>query len=346
MTTRPPSTDRAMRAARLHGVGDIRLHDEAIPTPHEGESLLRVTVAGLCGSDLHWFGDGGIGDSRLDSPLVLGHEFAAVVEDGPGRGRRVAVDPAVPCGSCDPCRAGHHNLCTRIGFAGHGGVDGALRGYLAWRSDLVHEVPDTLTDADAAMLEPLGVAIHAMDLARQRVGSTVAVVGCGPIGLMVVQLARAAGARQVVAVEPLPHRRDAALRLGADVALDPAEVDDETLREATLGHGADVVFEVAGTDSGVDLALLAARPAARVLLVGIPDRDTTTFTASLARRKGLTLVMVRRMKDPYPRAIALVEQGRVDVRSVVTDTYPLERVQEAFARAAGRSGLKVVVETT
>lgn len=346
MTTRPPRTDRAMRAARLHGVGDIRLHEEAIPTPHEGESLLRVTAAGLCGSDLHWFGDGGIGDSRLDSPLVLGHEFAAVVEDGPGRGRRVAVDPAVPCGSCDLCRAGHHNLCPRVGFAGHGVTDGALRDYATWPSRLLHEVSDSLTDADAAMLEPLGVAIHAMDLAHQRIGSTVAVVGCGPIGLMVVQLTRAAGAQHVVAVEPLPHRRDAALRFGADVALDPAEADEETMRVATRGHGADVVFEVAGTDRAVDLSLLAARPGTRVLLVGIPEQDSTTFTASLARRKGLTLVMVRRMKDPYPRAIDLVNRGRVDVRSVVTDTYPLERVDEAFTRAAGRSGLKVVVETT
>ncbi|MGH8869751.1 MAG: zinc-dependent alcohol dehydrogenase [Actinomycetes bacterium] len=333
-----------MRAARLHGVGDVRLTELPTPQAGPGEELVRVTAVGICGSDLHWYAEAGIGDARLREPLTLGHEFAGVVEGGPRHGLRVAVDPARPCEECETCRTGHRNLCPTVGFAGHRSTDGGLQDYVAWPSALLEPLPDSLSDADGAMLEPLGVAVHAADLAHLRVASRVAVIGCGPLGLLLLQVARAAGATTVVASDPLPHRRDAAKRLGADAVLDSGDsADDAAWRDLTEG-GADVAFEVAGTDEAVDTATVAARPGARVVLVGIPSGDRTSFNASLARRKGLTLVMSRRMGDVYPRATALATRGLVDVRSVVSKSYPLAEVQEAFASAVTRTGLKVVVE--
>jgi L-iditol 2-dehydrogenase len=191
-----------------------------------------------------------------------------------------------------------------------------------------------LTAEQGAMLEPLGVAIHAVDLGKVKAGSAVAVVGCGPIGLMVVQLARLRAAASVVAVDPLAHRRQAAERFGADLALAPDEMP---------GAEADVAFEVAGPSQAVELAVGLARPGGRVVLVGIPDDDTTTFRASTARRKGLTLLLSRRMGDVYPRAIELVERGLVDVDSIVTHRFGLTEVGEAFETASHRRGHKVLV---
>jgi L-iditol 2-dehydrogenase len=333
-----------VKVARLHGVGDVRIADEAPPSPGAGESLVRVTAVGVCGSDLHWFADGGIRDAQLATPLVLGHEFAGVIQAGPGDGRRVAVDPAIPCGGCEPCLEGNPNLCPWVRFAGHGANDGGLRELIAWPTELLHPVPDTLSDADAAMLEPLGVALHAHDLGKPRTGAVVAVIGCGPIGLCLVQLARVAGAGRIVAVEPLAHRRAAAASMGADVVLDATADDiDAALAEATGGRGADVAFEAAGTDPGVGLAVKAARSGGRVILAGIPGQDSTTFPASVARRKGLTLKLSRRMKAMYPRTTRLVDQGLVDVASIVTHTFPLSEADAAFRAASDRVGLKIIV---
>jgi L-iditol 2-dehydrogenase len=342
----------AMATARLYGVGDIRLAREPRPVPEPGEELVRVTAVGLCGSDLHWYREAGIGDARLEQPLVVGHEFAGVIEGGPRHGQRVAVDPAIPCTRCDLCQAGYLNLCPWIRFAGHGRLDGALREYLAWPGEHLHPVPPSLSDADAAMLEPLGVALHALDLGHLRVAATVAVVGCGPIGLLLCQLSRLAGAARVLAVEPLPHRRAAASDNGADTVVDPADPQQSAGWPAQPGGGpgavpgADVVFEVAGNDAAVAHALELVRPGGRVVLVGIPDEDRTTFTASVARRKGLTIALVRRMNRVYPRAIELVAQRRIDVTTLVTHRYPLAEVAEAFRVAERREGGKVVVEPT
>jgi L-iditol 2-dehydrogenase len=335
-----------MRAARLYGSGDLRLVDEPVPVPGPGESLVRVTAVGICGSDLHWYADGGIGDVRLTEPLVIGHEFAGVIADGPRRGERVAVDPAIPCGNCEPCLNGDRNLCIVVVFAGTGRQDGALREFVAWPIDLLHPLPEALSDADGAMLEPLGVALHAVDLSHVHVDDTVAVIGCGPIGLCLVQLARVAGATTVLAADPLAHRAEAALEMGADAVLtsDP-DGFATALAEATDGRGVDVAFEAAGSDAAVDLAVTAARPGARVVLAGIPGGDTTTFRASTARRKGLSLIMARRMKESvYPRGIRLVERGRVDVASLVSDRFPLSRTDQALRTAHTRAGLKVLIE--
>jgi L-iditol 2-dehydrogenase len=334
-----------MKVLRLHGVGDLRLHDEPKPVPGPGDALLRVTAVGLCGSDLHWFSEAGIGDEWLLEPLVLGHEFAGVIESGERRGERVAVDPAVPCGVCEFCLEGNPNFCSALRFAGHGTEDGALRQYMAWPARCLHPLPDSLTDADGVMLEPLGVAIHAVDLGHLKPGMTVGVFGCGPIGLLVLQLALAAGATHVMATEKLPHRLEAARSLGAPAVFQATDGRESAeILAATGGKGVDVAFEVAGENEAVETAIAAAKPGARVVLIGIPADDRTAFPASLARHKGLTIKLSRRMKRVYPRAIRLVESGMVDVRPLVTHRFPLEEFDKAFSAAQRREGLKVIIE--
>jgi L-iditol 2-dehydrogenase len=332
-----------MRVARLYAVGDLRVAEEPVPTSEAGTSLVRVTAVGICGSDLHWWSEAGIGDAKLDHPLVLGHEAAGVVEAGPRRGERVAIDPAIPDETCRQCRAGYRNLCPQVRFAGHGSQDGALREYMTWPSANLFPLPDGLADADGAVLEPLGVAIHALDLGHLRIGGTAAVVGCGPIGLLLVQLLRAAGAGSVVGMDPLPHRRDAAARAGASVTVDPQCADGPSLHDL-VGAEVDTAFEMAGTNDAVQLAVQAARPGGRVVLGGIPGDDWIRFPASVSRRKGLTIAMVRRMNEVYQRAIGLAASGRVDLGGLVSDRFPLARAADAFQAAARRGGLKVIVE--
>jgi len=334
-----------MKVLRLHGVQDLRLHDEPVPNPKTGEVLVQVKAVGICGSDLHWFAGEGIGDARLERPLVLGHEFAGVVASGSRQGQRVAVDPCITCGKCEFCLQGDPNLCIAHTFAGHGMTDGSLREYLAWPEEFLIPISDGLTDEDGAMLEPLGVALHTVDLGHLRTGMTVGVFGCGPIGLLAIQLARLSGAVQVVATDRLPHRLEAAQAVGADLVIqaEPGSHESAAILDATKGRGVDVAFEIAGENDAVETAVAVAKPGGCVVLAGIPGEDHTSFTASVARRKGLTLRMVRRMKLTYPRAIHLVEKGLVDVRSIVTDCFPIDESLKAFKQANERQGLKIVI---
>ena len=203
-----------MKSVRLHGTGDLRIHEEPNPIPSAGEKLIHVKAVGVCGSDLHWFSEGQIGDAKLEHPLVLGHEFAGITQDG----LRVAIDPAVSCGHCELCRHGHPNLCENAIFAGHYKTDGALREWMAWNEKALFQIPDAITDAEGAMLEPLGVAIHAVDLGHLKAGMSVGVFGCGPIGLLIIQMAKLAGAARIITTDKLAHRVEAAKRYGASQA--------------------------------------------------------------------------------------------------------------------------------
>jgi L-iditol 2-dehydrogenase len=322
-------------------VRDVRIHEESRPAPGEGEALVKVEAIGLCGSDLHFFEEGGIGGLRLTRPTVPGHEMAGRTEDG----QLVAIEPAISCGACALCAEGHPNLCPTIRFSGLGADDGSLREWMAWPRRCLVPLPDGLTAADGAMLEPLGVALHAVDLAHLRAGATVGVFGSGPIGLLILQAARVAGAAALFATDlaSRPHRLEAARALGARVY--PADGGEAAaIARDAGGFGLDVAIEAAGVQAAVDAAIEAVRPGGRVLLAGIPSDERTSFLASTARRKGLTIALVRRMKHTYPRAIALAAAGLVDLRSVVTHRFPLAEAAKAFEVAARREGLKVVVE--
>jgi L-iditol 2-dehydrogenase len=330
-----------MKTIRLHGLHDVRLHDEPMPVPAQHQRLLKISSVGICGSDLHWFAEQGIGDARLTRPLVLGHEFAALTESG----ERVAVEPAIPCGVCEYCLHGHPNLCPAVIFAGHGEYDGALREYMAWDEKCLFRIPDSISNNDGAMLEPLGVALHALDLGHLKAGMTIGVLGCGTIGLLIIQLARLSGATNIIATDIHQHRVDAAKALGANHAfLVDDERGTELIRTASAARGLDVVFEVAGNQQAVEAAIATAVPGGKVILTGIPTDDKTSFPASVARRKGLTLKLVRRMKHTYPRAIELVSKGMVDVRSLVTHCFDLEHAAQAFETAQRRDGIKVMIQ--
>ncbi len=329
-----------MKSVRLHGIGDLQLHEEEVPVAGDGEKLIRVKSVGVCGSDLHWFGEGGIGDAKLERPLVLGHEFAGVTSDG----QRVTVDPAIPCGHCEFCDHGHPNLCSHLIFAGHGETDGAMREWITWSERSLFPIPDSLSDDDGAMLEPLGIAIHSVDLGKLKAGMNVGVFGCGPIGLLIIQMARLSGASNIIATDKLPHRLEAAKALGANqVYFADNNSRLNQILAMTRGYGVDVALDAAGSPDAVNDAFAAVRPGGKVILVGIPSDDKTSFNASLARRKGLTIKLVRRMKHTYPRAIELVSKGLVDVSSIVTHRFPLEQAAEAFRTAQQREGLKIII---
>jgi L-iditol 2-dehydrogenase len=267
----------------------------------------------------------------------------------------VAIDPAVPCGHCEFCEHGHPNLCSKLIFAGHGKHDGALREWLTWSERSLFPIPDSISYEEGAMLEPLGVAMHTVDLGNVKPGMSVGVFGCGPIGLLVIQMVKLSGASNIIATDKLVHRVEAAKALGASYAFlvedgrepeKPALSTLERIRAATSGRGVDVAFDAAGTPDAVDMAFATVSVGGNVILAGIPDDDKTSFTASAARRKGLTIKLVRRMKHTYPRAIELVSKGLVDVRSLVTHRFPLEQSAEAFRVAQRREGLKIIIEVS
>ena len=314
-----------------------------------------MLVTGICGSDLHLYQDARIGDVLVASPMIVGHEFAAVVEavgpealDGNFQpltpGTRVAVDPAQPCHHCDMCEQGNPNLCRNLRFCSTHPCDGSLCEWMHMPAHSCFPLPAKIDAEGGALLEPLGVAIHAVDLAHIHVGSSVAILGAGPIGLLILQVARLAGAGPVYIVDRLPWRLKLAERWGGRPIA--CESDDAVQRLAaeTQKRGVDVAIEAAWGENTVDQAADMARLGGRVVLVGIPSVDRLTMKASSVRRKGLTISLCRRMKHAYPRAVALAEQGRIDLAGLVTHHFPLARAAEAFAmNAAYREGVVKVI---
>lgn len=348
-----------MLAARLHGPSDLRV--EQVPHPGEpgpGMALIRAATTGICGSDLHSYVDGRIGDTPVQAPLILGHEFSGVVEavgsdcvDGHFEplesGGRVAVDPAQPCGRCEFCEQGNPNLCRRLHFCGNYPDGGSFCEWLHMPARSCFALPDTLDDEQGALLEPLGVAIHAVDLARLRVADSLAILGAGPIGLLILQIAQLAGASPIFISDKFPWRLKLAGRFGG-IPVNCAEGSavERVLRE-TGGRGVDVAIEAAWADHSVADAAEMARLGGRLVLVGIPSDDRVGLKHSTARRKGLTIRMSRRMKHMYPRAIRLVEQGRVDLKGLISHRFPLERAVDAFRLNAAYADevVKVMIES-
>ncbi len=331
-----------MDVLRLHGAGDIRLHNEPDPVPGPGEELVRMTAVGLCGSDLHWFEDGGIGEDRVQEPFVLGHEMGGVIAAGSREGERVVVEPANPCGRCDACVGDNGNLCQEVQFCGHYPTPGGLSTLMTWPSDLLIPIPDSIVGDDVALLEPLGIALHAIDLSKFEVGMTAGVYGCGPIGLFLIRALRAAGAGHIQATDPLPHRRDAALASGAD-EVRHTDVGGQPDGVDTWGP-VDVAFDASGEDAAIETALRTVRTGGRVVVVGIPPHDSSSFPASIARERGLTIVLSRRMKAHHMhRAIDLVERGSVDLSGMITASFPISDGPLAFEQLVARTGLKIVV---
>jgi L-iditol 2-dehydrogenase len=343
LNTPSPIEEILVLSARLHGPRDLRVDEIPDPGhPGPGEVHLRVRAVGICGSDLHVYREPKPMSGILKNPLIPGHEFAGVIEeagpdalDGAGKeltpGLRVAVDPAQSCGHCEMCEQGHPNLCLHLRFCSQFPDQGALRERMIVPSRTCFVLPDDIDFASAALLEPLGVAIHAVTLSHLKSNDTVSIHGAGPIGLLILQMATVHGARRVFVAEQLPWRLALAERMGAE-PLDPARgTAADQIMEMTHGRGVDVAFEAGWAGELVQHAADSVRHGGRVVLVGIPEDDRLTVRHSTVRRKGLTLVLCRRMKHTYPQACDLVRKNRVDVRTMVTHRFPLHRSPEAFA---------------
>ena len=245
-------------------------------------------------------------------------------------GTRVAVDPAQPCGRCEMCEQGHPNLCHRLHFCGLYPDGGSLCEYIVMPAHCCFPVPPTIDDAGAALLEPLGIALHAVDLAKLHVADSVAILGAGPIGLLLLQVAKLAGAAPIYVIDQFPWRLALAQQYGG-VPINFAEVDAvQAVMQATGGRGVDVAMEAAWADHSVQQAADMARMGGRLVLVGIPGPDKLEMKHSTARRKGLTIRVARRMKHVYPRAIKLVENGSIDLHGIVSHRFPLSRTPAAY----------------
>ncbi len=323
------------KALYLHGRHDARVAPFNLRERRPEEVLLDIAAVGLCGSDLHYYKDGGIGSALINSPFVPGHEFAGYLcEDleplGLTRGSLVSVDPNRACGDCAWCAEGHPNLCPNVEFIGAPPLDGAMTQRMWVPASQIVPVPTSFDSLKAVMLEPLGVAIHAVDLAKPRLLERVALLGAGAIGLLVLQVLHAAGAGDILVVEPLEHRRKLATQLGAARV---ASSFDELI-DSTDGEGCSLVVEATNAPNGFRDAVRAARIGGRVVLVGIPDGDTYTLPAAEARRRGLKIKFARRMGEVYPRAINLIETGKVDVVSMVSHRVGLDETPSAFKALA------------
>jgi len=341
-----------MKALRLCAPYDLKIVDEPIPRIGPRDVLVRVKSVGLCASDLHWYKYGRIGTTVMTTPLILGHEASGIVEaigsevTNVKPGNRVAIEPARPCGECDYCRAGEINVCPDVMFFGTPPTDGALREYVPWPSDLVMPIPETLSFEQAAMVEPLAIGLYAVQLARLQGSEQIAILGAGAIGLSALQAAKLAGVGEVYVSEPVPERREAAVRLGATGTSTPDHAEEVigTLKQ----YGPDIVFECAGENDAVGQAVELARPLGKVIVVGIPEEDSYIFPASTSRRKQLTAIFVRRSKHTTTMAIEQVAAGRLDASLYATHRFPLERAREAFELAISKNDgvIRAVIDLT
>ncbi|WP_276356967.1 NAD(P)-dependent alcohol dehydrogenase [Cohnella caldifontis] len=343
---------RTMKAAVMTAPFKIEIEERPIPEIGEQEVLVKVMAVGVCGSDIHYYEHGRIGRYVVEKPIILGHECAGIVEAvGPGvtrlkPGDRVAVEPGITCGRCPACKEGRYNLCPDVRFLATPPVDGAFVQYIKHREDFLFPIPDTLSFEEAALIEPFSVGLHAAKRAGVKPGQTVAIMGMGPVGLTAVAAAKAFGAETIVVSDMEPIRLEAALKLGATHAVNIRDNDPvQAVREATGGRGADVAFETAGNPKALQTALQAVRRGGKLAIVGLPPQEEVALNVPWIADNELDIFGIFRYANTYPQGISLLASGIADVRSLITDSYPLERTQEAMERARTNKGgsLKVVV---
>ncbi len=334
-----------MHAAYLFGTRDLRLIDAAPDTLGSDEVRIDVALSGICGTDLHVYA-GLIYGAPSAGPVALGHEYSGrVVEVGPGVtalrvGDRVTSIPGGPCYRCFLCRTGRPSLCpNRVS-----GRRGSWAPSLVVPSQICWRIPDDVPDDLATLTEPLACAIRAVDRAELHAADRVCIIGAGPIGLLILAVARAAGARDIVVSEPSSYRRELAARLGADLVLDPRETDVlAAVRERTDGLGAEVVFEAVGLPATMEQAIAIAAPGGMVLIAGVANRDAqASFRPQELFFKELTIRGTKGVTNGIDRALRWL--GHLNLAPLVTHTFPLTRVQEAVDLAlAGQAG-KVLLQ--
>jgi L-iditol 2-dehydrogenase len=316
------------RAAVLHGIGDLRIEDRPTPVPGAHEVVVEIRSVGICGSDVHYYEHGRIGDFVVDSPMILGHESAGVVVDpgstGMAVGQRVSIEPGVPCGHCDQCRHGNYNLCPNVVFFATPPVDGSLARYVAVHEAFAHPVPDSLSDDAAALIEPLSVGLWANRKAGTGIGSRVLVTGAGPIGVLCALTARAAGASWVGLADVHPARLKVAEGFGVDDVIDARDDPDYA------GFRPDVLIECTGAAPVVGTGIKALQPLGRAVLVGMGAAAEQTLPTSAIQNKELTVTGTFRYAHTYPDAIAQVAAGRIDLDALVGARLPLAESEAAL----------------
>jgi L-iditol 2-dehydrogenase len=334
--TEIPST---MTASVLRGVKDLVLEERPVPVPAADEVLIEVASVGVCGSDVHYYEHGRIGPYVVDSPLILGHEVSGrIVAVGadvdPSRiGRRVAVEPQRPCRRCDFCRAGDYNLCPQMEFYATPPIDGAFCDYVLIQDDFAYDVPDSISDHAAALMEPLSVGIAAAQKGGIKVGDTVLIAGGGPIGIIAAQVAKAFGAVDVVVADINPARRELAVSYGARV-VDPAA-------ESTVELEANVFIDASGATPAIVNGIRSTRAGGTVVLVGSADEFPLSVPDVAMRELNVTGIF--RYTGTWPIARALLESGQVELDSLVTHVYGIEQVEEALSGEGSVDSLKRIV---
>lgn len=338
-------------SAVLYAAQDLRLEERPIPQPGPGEVLLRVASVGICGSDVHYWWRGRTARFVVESPLILGHESSAtVVSCGQGvtslkPGDRVAIEPGVPCRSCCFCKGGRYNVCPDVKFCATPPVDGTLTNYYVHPADFCFRLPDSVSDEEGAMLEPLAVAVYSCRRAEVGLGMAVLVLGAGPIGLVALLTARAMGAGHICITDINDSRLEFAKNLGADSSvnvsgLSPREAANKILSLMPARPAA--LLECSGADSSYQMGLLAGAPRGVMVTVGRGNPEVT-LPLALATAKEMDIRGIFRYANCYPTALAMVASGRVDVRPLITHRFMLTQVEEAFRTAREGTAIKVMI---
>lgn len=342
-----------MIAAFLTGPKCIEIRKVPVPKLDDDRILIRVKAVGVCGSDVHYYEHGRMGPFAPSEPLVLGHESAGeVVECGKvvkgfSPGERVALEPGIPCGGCEMCKRGRYNLCSSVYFMGSApNQHGAFREYLTWDPRMAYKLPPNVSFEEGALLEPLAAASYAVRLGGVMPGHTVAVFGCGPIGLLIARMACVAGAAQVLVTDVEPSRLAIAPRYGASHAVDARSSDFlEVIQSITGGTGADVVFEAAGSPASHQKSIDAAARGGTIVFVGWLVDAALALNLHTMGTKELTVRGMFRYRNVYPEAIRLLSAGMVDLEGLITGRFPLEQLIDALCQALDRrpGTLKIMI---
>lgn len=333
-----------MKASVFQGAGRFSVEEVPDPVPASDEAVLNVEYCGICGTDLHL-----AHSERFPAGSILGHEFVGTIAElGSGVdvwqvGERVVANPFRPCGQCDICHAGQAYLCPAGVTAGVGPLPGGYADQVAVPAENLLRLPESMTSRQAAVVEPLAVALHATLRARPALSDTVLIFGGGPIGLLLLQCVRLAGCRRAILVEPVARRREAAARLGADAVIDPLAEDAlVAFRDFTSLIGADHVFECAGVPATVRAAIVATRPGGALTQVAVPAHSIPIHLGAIIQRE-ITLRGSMAYLDEFPLAIDIIARGRVNVDDLITTEIGLADVEQTFAELTGPENTQIKV---
>lgn len=326
-----------MKVAELYEFHRFRFAEMPVEEPGPGEVQVRVRAVGICGSDVHNFTEGSVGDQPTLYPMVIGHEpTGEIVKLGTGVsgvavGDKAVLEPAHYCYHCEFCMTGHHNVCRNLKFLSTPGNPGFFREYVNLPLTNILPVPKGLSLEQATLFEPIAIILHSINLGQFKFGETAAVFGAGPIGLCTILGLRLAGAKRIFSIEPLAHRRALAKEMGAHVVIDPTQTDPvrEILNE-TGKRGVDIAFDCATKKGTVNQAIEVTRNAGRAVITGIPSEAETIVNLHALRRKEITLLNVRRSNHETEAALEIMEEHPGECAALVTHTRPFDEIQSSF----------------